>query len=39
MFSKTYSTEFDDIIITFTEQNSRPLKIENKVNLTLLINE
>ena len=26
---KTYNTEFDKIIITFTDQNSRPLKTED----------
>ena len=31
MFLRTYDTEFDDIIITFTGQNSRPLEIGNKV--------
>ena len=36
---KTYNTEFDEIIITFTDQNSRPLEIEDKFNLTLLINK
>ena len=35
---KTYNAEFDEIIITFTDQNDRPLEIENKVHLTLLIN-
>ena len=35
MFLKNY--EFDDIIITFTDQNGRPFEIENGVNLTLLI--
>ena len=35
---KTYNTEFDEIVIIFTDQNGRPLKIEDKVNLTLLIN-
>ena len=35
----TYNTEFDDIIRTFTNQNGRPLEIEDKVNLTLLINK
>ena len=39
MFLKTYNTEFDDIIITFTDQNCRLLEIEDKVNLTLLINK
>ena len=38
-FFKTYNTEFDEIIITFTDQNGRPLKIEDKVNLTLFINK
>ena len=36
---KTYSTEFDKIIITFIDQNSRVIEIEGKVNLTLLINK
>ena len=36
---KTYNTEFDDITITFTKQNGRPLEIEDKTNLTLLINK
>ena len=39
VFLKTYNTEFDEIIITFTGQNSRMLEIEDKVNLTMLINE
>ena len=32
VFLKTYDTEFDDIIITFTNQNGKPLEIEEKVN-------
>ena len=36
---ETYNTEFDQIIITFTDQKGRPLEIEDKVNLTLLINK
>ena len=39
VFLKTYNTEFDDIIIIFTDQNVRPLEIEDKVKLTLLINK
>ena len=35
---KTYNNEFNNITITFTDQNSGVLKIEDKVNLTLLIN-
>ena len=37
VFSKTYNTEFDEMIITFKDQNSRLLEIEGKVYLTLLI--
>ena len=37
VFLKTYNTEFDEVIITFTDQNGRPL--EHKTNLTLLINK
>ena len=36
VFLKTYNTEFDEIIKTFTDQNARPLDIEDKVNLILL---
>ena len=39
VFLKTFNTEFDEIIKTFTDQNGRPLEIEDKVNLTLLINK
>ena len=36
---KTYNTEFNEIIKTFTDQNGRLLEIENKVSLTLLFNK
>ena len=39
VFLKTYKTEFDEIIIKFTEKNSVPLGIEDKFNLKLLINK
>ena len=39
MFLKTYNTEFDEIIITFPDQNGILLEIEDKVNLTLHINK
>ena len=39
VFLKTYNTEFDEIIISFTDQNNRLLEIEGKVNLTMLINK
>ena len=38
VFLKTYNAEFDEITITFTDQYGGPWEIENKVNLTLLIN-
>ena len=39
VFLKTYNIDFHEIIITFTDQNGRPLKKEDKVNLKLLTNE
>ena len=39
LFLKTNNTEFHNIIIKFTDQNSRPLEIEDKVNLKLLIDK
>ena len=39
MFLKTYNTEFDEIMVTSTDQNGRSLGIEDRVNLTLLINK
>ena len=39
VFLKTYTTEFDEIIITCTDQNCRSLEAEDKVNLILLINK
>ena len=36
VFLETYNIEFDQIIITFTDENVRPSEI---VNLTLLINK
>ena len=39
VFLKTYNTEFDEIVITFPDQDGIPLEIENIVNLTLFINK
>ena len=38
VLSETYNSEFDNIIVTFMDQNSSPLEIEDKISLTLLIN-
>ena len=35
---KTYNRVLDEIIIRFMDQNSRPLEVQDKVNLQLLIN-
>ena len=39
MFLKTYNTDFGIIIVKFTDLNGRLLEIEDKVNLTLLIDK
>ena len=39
VFLKTYNTEFDEIIITFTSQNGKRLEIKYKITLTLLIDK
>ena len=38
VFLKTCNADFDEIIIIFTDENGRLSEIEDKVNLTLLIN-
>ena len=37
VFLKSCNTQFDEIIITFTDQNSKLMEIKNKVNLILFI--
>ena len=37
IFLKTFNSEFQDIIVWFTDQNSQPLEIEDRINLTLVI--
>lgn len=39
VFFKIFNTEFDDIIIKFTNKNGRQLEIEDKANLALLVNK
>ena len=39
MFLESFNTDFDYIKTTFTVQNGRPSEIEDKVNLTLLVNK
>ena len=35
--SKTFNSEFQTIEVWFTDQNSQPLEIEDRINLTLVI--
>ena len=37
IFLKTFNSEFQAIEVWFTDQNSQPLEIEDKINLTLVI--
>ena len=37
IFLKTFKSEFQAIRVWFTNQNSQPLKVEDKINLTLTI--
>ena len=37
IFLKTFNSEYDEIKVWFTDQNSQPLEIEDRINLTLLI--
>ena len=38
IFSKTFDSEFWYIKVWCTDENSKPLQIEDKVNITLVIN-
>ena len=37
IFLKTFNSEYDEIAIWFTDQNSKPLEIEDRINLTMVI--
>ena len=37
IFLKTFSLEYDEIKVWFTDQNSQPLEIEDRINLTMVI--
>ena len=37
IFLKTFNSEYDEIIVLFTDQNSKPLEIEDRINLTMII--
>ena len=37
IFLKTFISEFQEIEVWFTDQTSKPLEVEDKINLTLII--
>ena len=37
VFWKTFSLEYDEIKVWFTDQNSQPVEIEDSINLTTVI--
>ena len=37
IFLKTFNLEFQEIKVWFTEQNSKPLDVEEKINLTSIV--
>ena len=38
IFLKTFNSEFSYTEVCFTDQNSKPLEVEDKINITLIIN-
>ena len=37
VFLKTFNSEFQEIKIWFTDQTSKPLEVEDRINVTLII--
>ena len=37
IFLKTFNSEYDEIKVCFTDQNSKPLDMEDRINLTMVI--
>ena len=37
-FLKTFNSEFSNIELSFTDQSSKPLEIDDKINITVAIN-
>ena len=37
VFLKTFNSEFQDVKVWFTDQTSKPLELEDKINITLII--
>ena len=39
IFLKTFNSELSYIDVWFTDQNSKPLEIEDKININLVVNQ
>ena len=39
IFLKTFNSELSYIDVWFTDQNSKPLEIEDKINISLVVNQ
>ena len=37
IFLKTFNSEYYEIVVWFTDQNSKPLEIDDRINLTMVI--
>ena len=37
IFLKTFNSEYGEIVVWFTDQNSKPLEIKDRINLTMVI--
>ena len=37
IFLKTFNSEYDEIVVWFTDQNSKPLEIDDRINLTMVL--
>ena len=37
IFLKTFNSVYDEIAVWFTDQNSQPLEIEDRINLTMVL--
>ena len=37
IFLKTFNSEYSEIEVWFTDRNSKPLEIEDRINLTMVI--
>ena len=37
IFLKTFNSEYDEIKVWYTDQNSKPLEMEDRINLTMVV--